>query len=238
VSTQPYYVDGVRVPSVTTILSLLDKPALKRWASNMAIEAVEALAAQRPITGEDCLEWRRSPPFEVRREKAADAGTYAHAIVAASLKGEPFPDAPLLMPQEDRERAADCAGRVVRWLDEKGVKVLSVEQALTCPVKRFGGTHDLVCERAGITYIADLKTGKGAYDEVLPQLGAYRHLVATQTAHKPTHGLLLHAPLDGPLMVRVVSQGALSDAEQMFFGLREVYDARKRLSLKDCEVIT
>jgi len=36
----PYAKDGVEYPSVTTILGILDKPALKGWAAGCAVDYI------------------------------------------------------------------------------------------------------------------------------------------------------------------------------------------------------
>lgn len=59
--------DGKRVPSVTTILGILNKPALLDWAWRMGCE------------GQD---------YKAVRDNAGDIGTLAHYLILCHLKGE------------------------------------------------------------------------------------------------------------------------------------------------------
>ncbi len=59
--------DGQRVPSVTTILGILNKPALLDWAWRCGCDGIN---------------------YKAIRDNAADIGTLAHYMIMTYLRGE------------------------------------------------------------------------------------------------------------------------------------------------------
>ena len=76
-----YSVKGKTVYGVTSIIGVLDKPALKYWAVNMAIESLEANL--KPGVSLDEIQIRTllfnaKKAHTVRLDKSADMGTLIH----------------------------------------------------------------------------------------------------------------------------------------------------------------
>jgi hypothetical protein len=188
--------DGGRLPGATTVLGVLDKPALLSWAARVAADTAARAHADGQTLDAAIAAGIRAPT--TKRDKAADLGTMAHDIVErAHTKGEAVTE--LVTPET--EPAIRCAERVLRHLAREFI-VTHSEVAYVVdevgPLRGYGGTLDLVVEYEGKRYLADLKTGKRAYAEsVIPQLAAYLHLWQT---HNPTlpidGGLVLSAPVD------------------------------------------
>ena len=65
--TQYKLASGTKVPGVTTVLSLLNKPALVKWANNLGLQGIDS---------------------NKYRDAAADIGTLAHAMIQAHLQNE------------------------------------------------------------------------------------------------------------------------------------------------------
>lgn len=192
-----YRVDGKRVPGVTTVLGVLDKPALLGWAARTAADAaVEACANGLPPDA--AKEVGRKAVF-ARRDKAADLGTRAHALVEAYFSGEAMR---VQLDDPEGAKVYSCARRAINHIEATCTRVVLSEAAFTSPMG-FGGTLDLVVERNGRLFVADLKTGKGAHDEVVPQLAAYRWLLGNGTPSEGAKnlfvdgGLVFHVPIDG-----------------------------------------
>lgn len=143
--------DGKRVPGVTTILGLLNKPALLKWAWQC---------------GKDGLELERT------RQVAADVGTVAHALCEAHLRG---------LELERSNIAADIIGkaetsflRFLDWWDRERLSVVHSELQMVSEAWQVGGTLDILATRPdGKVVLVDLKTSKGIYDEMLIQVAAY-----------------------------------------------------------------
>lgn len=142
---------GKRVPGVTTVLGILNKPALLKWAWQQ---------------GRDGKELDRT------REIAADIGTVAHALCEAHLRG---------MELERGNIAPDVIGkaetsflRFLDWWDRQALTPMHCELQMVSERWQCGGTLDVLCERKdGALVLVDLKTSKGIYDEMLIQVATY-----------------------------------------------------------------
>src|SRR6266568_649913 len=77
---------GERFPSVTTILSVIDKPALKRWAAKMTAEyAVSNLHIWDQLDDAAAVDLLKGAPFRYT-EKRSDLGTAVHEAVDRYVK--------------------------------------------------------------------------------------------------------------------------------------------------------
>lgn len=164
--------DGTKIPGVTTICGLLDKPALVGWAGKLCAEAGHAAGR----AGEPVPAWR-DVCYGVR-DKAAEAGTQAHTLFGAYLNGEPVP-----IPPDGYgwlPGALQAYDNAITWLQGTGLRleVYSHERPLISEVHRFAGTPDAIAKDTnGVVHLADWKTG-GIYAEHIIQMGAYRALLA------------------------------------------------------------
>lgn len=220
-----YRVDGKRVPGVTTVLGVLDKPALLGWAATTAADA----AVESCVNGMPPDEARKAGRAAVfaRRDKAADLGTRAHAMVEAHFAGEAI-SVDVSDPEEAKVYA--CARRAIDHIEKTCTRVVLSETAYTSPMG-FGGTLDLVVERDGKLLIADLKTGKGVHDEVVPQLAAYRFLLSCANVIVDS-GLVFHVPVDGEEVTEhEISSWKLDHGWRIFDAALTIYQTRKGAKL-------
>jgi len=147
--------DGNRVPSVTTILGRFkESGGLIHWAWMLGKE------------GKD---------YREVRDKAADAGTLGHYLIACYLKGEQ-PDtsefSPALVSKAENSQISFHS-----WEGQHRLKTIFVEKQIVSERHRYGGTIDwygLVDDKATLV---DYKTGKAIYDEALIQVAAYANLL-------------------------------------------------------------
>jgi len=222
--------NGKRLPGVTTILGVLDKPALLYWAARAAAEATASAIVDGGMPADGAIEKGRLAPF-ARRQEAADAGTMAHACVEAHYAGEP-------MPEDATPEAIACAERVIKHIDGAGYVVVASEWASTEGLagSGFAGTLDLVVRKVGTQthYIADIKTGKHVVDEVVPQLAAYRWLWVRDNMLDPPNairevgGIVFHAPVTGDAVTEVhLTPEKLDAGWRLFDAARAAYYARK-----------
>jgi hypothetical protein len=218
---------GKKLPGVTTILGILDKPALLPWAAGCGARAA-ARAADQGLRGEDLVAVAKAA-WRKERDAAADAGTLAHAYVEAHFAGEG------VMADLDDPQQAQAHGvyrRVIDHLTDTGTEVLVSEVAMVHEANGFGGTVDFVLERDGVRYIADLKTGKRAYDEVIAQISAYRALWVLHHPETPIHaGLVVHAPLEGPVVEHLITSEQLDIGAALFAAAHAAYRLRPQMKL-------
>ena len=145
---------GKIVPGVTTVLGILNKPALVPWANNLGLQGISV---------RDYV------------DKLAKIGTLAHYFVECDLRGEE-PDLDSYSPEEIRI-AETCLIKYWDWKAENNPEPIMIEGQLVSERFGFGGTIDLYCEIGGVKWLVDLKTGKAIYPEQITQLSAYTALL-------------------------------------------------------------
>lgn len=188
-----YEVDGEHFPSVTSILSILGKPALIAWAAreerNLVSEAAAELYEELQILAEplekkefiERLISRLGDAKAHRRllKEAQDIGTQVHKRIEWEIRSElglkVSPEPPVLK----HPKAENSFSRWREWREAVKMKPLASEQKIYSVVFKFAGTLDLLAEvddpelGPGVEVI-DFKTGKYIYGEAFLQNGGYR----------------------------------------------------------------
>jgi len=157
VHTQYKLANGQRVPSVTTVLNILGKPALIQWAWQCGID------------GKD---------WKTVRDSAGDIGTLVHHLIMSHLTGQE-PDTSEYSAQAI-DQAESCLIRFWDWEKEHDLKGTLIETPLVSQVYGFGGTPDWYGLLDDYPTLIDFKTSKGIYTEFFYQLGAYKVLLEEQ----------------------------------------------------------
>jgi hypothetical protein len=220
-----YLIDGVEVPSVTTILGVLAKPALPWWGMQTGVDGLCALHRQGvPIPWDDpegatklLIEHRLTVNHV--RDNAASRGTGVHdALEAWATSGR----VPKLseFPSEERGYVTALAKALIHLDPTPGateVMVGSTEHG-------FAGRYDLRCFIDGRHVRLDLKTGKRVYDEALLQLAAYELAAVEMGEHPSDQRLVLRLDREGGF--EVVESHATQD---MFLGVLRAYQAVQAL---------
>jgi len=143
-----------RVPSVTTVLSVLEKEGLHGWIARVT---------------KDGQDWRSV------RDAAADAGTLAHSLILAHLKGETLNTDEY--SKDTINQAENSFLSYLSWEKGKDIKPVLVETPLVTEMG-YGGTPDLYAVIDGVPSLVDFKTGKSIqYDEYVIQVSAYNRLL-------------------------------------------------------------
>ncbi len=155
IHTQYRLKNGDRVPGVTTVLGILNKPALIHWAWDLGTQGID---------------------YRKYRDTMADIGTLAHYMVQCDLGG----DTPDLTPysQEQICLAENCLIKFYEWRRENEIVPVLVEAALVSEQYKYGGTIDLLAYVNGVLTLVDFKTSKAVYPEMIHQLAAYNQLLA------------------------------------------------------------
>jgi hypothetical protein len=146
--------DGKQVPGVTTIIGVLNKPALVPWANRMGLQGIDT---SKYI------------------DEAASIGTLAHALIAESLGGAKVPHDDFTAAQ--LERAQHGVTAFEKWRADLDFVVAMLEFPLVSETYRFGGTIDCLALINGVLELVDLKTSSGIWPEHIYQVGAYWKLL-------------------------------------------------------------
>ena len=175
--------DGL-FPSVTTVLYVINKPALVPWARNMALESVETAlmkrtGAQEAITPEwvskVIAEARRRP--EQIRSEAADFGTQAHVAIDQIVQG--------LEPQIPPEMEL-VVNNFAEWRREAHLDIKLTETMVFSAKYRYAGAMDAIAYRDGSLVALDWKTSNGIYPEYALQVAAYAKALEEMTGNPVT----------------------------------------------------
>lgn len=203
-----YTLDDKPVTGVTTILKVINKPALLQWSASEAVKYIETEVANIASKNDDleymkelAREWanillKAKTAYRRKADKAADTGSLAHAWVEkyinAKIKGEKEP--------EREEALALMTDNFVKWVEENKVKFLSSEQRVFSKKSWYAGTYDFDCEIDGKIYLGDLKTSSGIYSEMFFQTAAYQN--AIQEMNEPNE-----VPIQGNIIVNCRKDG-------------------------------
>jgi hypothetical protein len=166
--TQPYYVDGKRVPSVTTILSRFkESGALMYWAWDQG---------------------RLGKDYRETTKKAGDAGTLCHAMIEADIRGHPV-EYPPEVPPGVLENALHAFKAFQEWKSRSRMRVEKTEMPLISTKHLFGGTLDAMMVHDKLI-LGDWKTSGGIYVDMLIQVaGGYSLLWEENFPDQKLHGV-------------------------------------------------
>ena len=202
-----YHVEGRELPSVTTVLEVIAKPALgpwyakeeRRYFETAMLEVLSRPGARDPeyvlaavaeaVTGVKAA--------DKEKQRAAMIGTAVHAGIEWHLRRALGDDAG---PEPQLPDAAAWA--VESWKDwAASVKLepLAIERTVYCLECGYAGTLDLYARVKGVPSVLDWKTGRAIYPEAFLQNVAYRH-AARRLGMASDQGLVVRLPklLDDP----------------------------------------
>ena len=199
---------GKRLPSVTTIIGKFKEAGgLIHWAWDLGIQG---------------LDYRKV------RDSAADAGTIAHSMVEADIRGLPQPCQDS-QPDELWQKSLSAFEAYKEWRRQTQLIPEQTEVSMVCECHMVGGTLDTIMVQ-GKRSLGDWKTSNSIYPEYLIQLAAYRHLWEVNNPDKPIDG--------GFHLLRFSKEGGdfahhfwpnLDDAWLAFVHMRELYDLMAKL---------
>jgi|2_EtaG_2_1085320.scaffolds.fasta_scaffold15686_1 hypothetical protein len=196
---------GLKVPSVTTILGVIAKPALIPWAANVEREAVMAAVYRayeeiseitdtllplddfmESVEGQLTLE----KAYQQKLRRAGSIGTNVHKRIEWEFKAEQGKQkgtAPILQTA-DAERSFE---RFEEWRKETKLEILDTERKVVSLHGKYAGTLDTLCKINGKVCVLDFKTGKRVYLEALLQNCGYRMALAEEGIKTETGFVIL-----------------------------------------------
>lgn len=224
-----YRLDGQWVPGVTTILGVIDKPAIAKWAASRVAEWVadmpDQLDSLRAMGRRPLVAALKDVPWQ-DRDAAAKRGTEVHGYAQAIING-----GEALVPDE-------LVGHVesyLAFLDDYGIRPVLVEAAVASREHRYAGTLDMVADSARHPRaIYDLKTARsGIYGQTAWQNVAYAYAEfhGLDGAEQPMAGLGIEASFGVHLRADGYDVHPLEygpDVFAEFVSIRATYAANKR----------
>jgi len=145
---------GKRLPGVTTVIGVLNKPLLVPWANRLGLEGINV---------KDYV------------NDKADIGTLVHEMMFCDLKGTEVDTSYYTGQQIDI--AQNSFKKYLAWKKEHTIKPLILEEGMVSEKYQYGGTIDNYCLIDGVPTLIDYKTCKALYSEHFIQVSAYRQLL-------------------------------------------------------------
>ena len=162
-----YRLDGQAIPGVTTVLGVLDKPAIPRWAAKSVAEHVAdnpaGVQTLREMGRDTMVKALAGVPWE-RRDAAGQRGNAFHALAERIANGEEVDVPESLVPLV--ENALD-------FMEMYRIRPILTEAAVASREHWYAGTLDLIADSAVGRAIFDWKSGRAIYPRFALQLAAY-----------------------------------------------------------------
>jgi len=204
--TQYRLSDGTRVPGVTTILGVINKPQLVKWANGLGLQGIDSTKYV---------------------DETSRVGTLAHEMIQEYLGGPKVDFA--CYTEEHRDAAENAVISFFEWEKRIGrMETLHIEMPLVSETWRYGGTVDWYGIIDGRRWLVDLKTSKGLYDEHVYQVSAYAALL--QENGFPVEGVRLlrvGRTEDEGFDDHIIDAPELEKSLVVFLAARKLYDAQK-----------
>jgi hypothetical protein len=197
---QAYALNGKEVPSVTTILGIISKPYLMKWANNLGLRG-KSLADENKHT------------FGI--------GTLLHAKIEGFLKNTEV-DTFGYTPTQ-RTIAEACFKKFLKWWEsQEKITAIYIEKSFVSK-RGYGGTVDAFLEINGLPTIVDWKTSKAISSDYYIQLSAYIQLLE-DNGEEPKQVAILRTPKDDSIAEYVVF-----DAKEVKEAYFKVFESAMRL---------
>lgn len=201
-----YNIPGIPdpVPSVTTILGVLNKPAIGPWMAKMQkLACIEVAWKLWTKILDKEIDYRqfvsmfesylgKEKEGDKKKREAAEIGTQAHSWVewrerkelGLSVGPEPTLSDPAML----------AATHYENWRKEVCFRPVRSEQVVWSVKHKFAGTYDILGYACDVLSLCDIKTGKAVYDEVKLQLAAYVMALDEMGLERVSQGIVIRLP--------------------------------------------
>jgi hypothetical protein len=198
-----YKRNGIKVPSVTTILGVISKPALLGWAVNETLDHVAQNWRPGRVYSSDEIQDILTKAKESRHIKskgAMDVGKSAHEWIESYIEARAngnerearVPDHPLVR---------SSVQAFLNWEKAHHVEYLHSERRIYSKSMNYSGTVDLVALVDGRITVIDFKTSKAIYNDYFLQVAAYAYALHEEGVIEEQLNdidlLIIHIPKDG-----------------------------------------
>lgn len=164
---------GEEIPSVTTLLKVLNKPSLVYWANSLGFKRIRV---------DDEL------------ERTASLGTMIHRVINNILEHKYtvyIHDPKALFSKEEVFAGLNSFAKWYKTVYED-FELIIAEKSLSNDL--FGGTLDCFAKINGVYTLVDFKSGKNIYPSMFLQLGLYTLLLEEKGYKVERAGIVLANP--------------------------------------------
>lgn len=194
--------EGDIVPSVTTVLKVLNKPALLDWAWRLGRSGID---------------------YHKVMDDTAGIGTLVHQKILDYLRREMSITSNYTL--EQLATAEKCFQKYLNWEKEHDMQPIMLEAQLVSEKYKFGGTLDNYCFLDDIPTLIDYKTSKAIYEDYFYQLAGYK-LLLEEYDYSVEQCLILRIGKDENDGFEVGERNNLEVEKQIFLHCLEIYHLR------------
>ena len=187
---------NIEVPSVTTIIKILNKPFIAKWANSLG--------------------WKRQS-YDKVLEESANKGTFTHELIHEYLfkEGKKFD----LSNPDKLNYLYEVIEIIKEFSNYYDFEPVWGEKSFS--LEKFGGTVDLYCKLDGLNTIIDFKTSKKFYSSHFIQLGAYIQLLENNGYEVEQVGILRIR--DGMYDLRLMKRNEMERYIEIFNKLVDLF---------------
>jgi len=171
-----YHFQGQELPSVTTVLKVIDKPGLVGWARKIAFETFAEVMpevmchpeAAHMIPDEviELIMETADKRYWKNAKSPANFGKDAHELIYQILLDQD-PEIPLLLTQ--------VIDNFKTWYSNSGIKMVVAEAQVVSLEHGYAGSLDIMGHRDADLVMVDWKTSDDVWPEMALQIAAYAH---------------------------------------------------------------
>lgn len=208
-----YKANGVYVPNVTKVLSVIAKPALIGWAAKVTSEYILKMWKPGVVYNREQINAithdAKSARYKISK-KALDIGSQAHDWIESWVKAEIFqiekPDMP------EHPKVLSCVESFLSWVSSHEITWYYSERKIFSRAYMYSGTVDGFWDIDGVLTSVDIKTSTGIYPEYFLQCAAYAKAIEEETGMVSEAIGVLRVPKDG----EDVEYESRSDIDELF----------------------
>lgn len=203
-----YWLNGKRVPSVSTILGNLGwgNERLMAWSADLGLQGID---------------------YRVERQTACDIGTCAYDMIDCHLHGRLLEIGKF--PEDIIDQALTPYAAFRAWLVDNALEVVATEFPLVSSALRYGGTPDALVRMHREPVLIDFKTSKWLFPKHVIQVVAYMDLIAECRGYRLDRAVILRVGKDGQFKTLTVDGEAITQARTAFYHLLELHKLQKPL---------
>lgn len=192
------------VPGVTTILGVLNKPKLVKWANNLGLQGIDS---SKYVS------------------ETAEIGTLAHEMIMCYFANKDCDTSDYSSTQIDK--AENSLLSFFEWEKNHKIEPIYVEVPFVSEKYQYGGTIDLLALIDNELTLVDFKTGSGIYEEAHYQIAAYKGLLIEHD-YNPSTVRILNIPRDESESFQEVTLTDLTTEWQIFYHCMRIHQLRKK----------
>ena len=199
--------DNKIVPGVTTVLGVINKPALMRWAWDLGTKGID---------------------YKQYVDETAKIGTLAHEMIQVHLGGDAVDFG--AYSKDQISTAENSLLSYYEWERRLGRKIetIHIELPLVSEEYKVGGTIDWYGKIGNDYWLIDIKTAKGLFPEHTMQVSAYYKMLI-ENGYKVDGVRLLRVGRseDEGFDDHVISETRLTEGWEVFKCALDLYRAKQ-----------